>query len=480
MYNRVTHMFATIKNYFNRLNLVQQFMLISLIILILGMLGLGSWVGGQIKSGVINHAGATTALYLDSFVAPLLQELVDSDSISQDTVQSLSNLLSDTSLGQHIVSFKVWDPSGKLLYSTDRETIGKSFPLTRRLLQASNGVVSSEISYLDDQENADLGERYSALLETYSPILLSGTNQVIAVAEFYEALDDLESEIQITQRNSWLVVGSAMLLIYVLLSGFVHRVNQIIEFQRSELNTQVTQLSDLLIQNNQLSERVQSAAASVTTLNENNLRRIGSELHDGPLQELGLALLNVDTAIAHCETLQTGKTQAAVLIALEKIQASLQSTMKEIRSISAGLSLPHLNELCLEDVITRAVRAHTRRTGTRVDLNLDKLPEMSSMPVKITVYRLLQEALNNSYQHAGGIGQSVSVRRENGSILVEVVDQGKGFDIHQVTDPDDQLGLPGMRERVESLGGSFEMESVKDRGTRIIARLPIQATWRQG
>jgi hypothetical protein len=112
-------MTAAIKDFFERFNLFQQFMLISLIILILAMLSLGSWIEGQIKSAAINHAGATTALYLDSFVAPLLQELAEVDTVSQENIENLSNLLSDTPLGQHVVSFKVWDTSGKLIYSTD-------------------------------------------------------------------------------------------------------------------------------------------------------------------------------------------------------------------------------------------------------------------------------------------------------------------------------------------------------------------------
>jgi len=470
---------TAIKNFFERLNLVQQFMLISLVILILGMLGLGSWVSGQIKEDVIDHAGATTALYLDSFVAPLLQELSTADALSAETIQTLSSLLRDTPLGQHVVKIKVWDPSGKVLYSSNREEIGKSYPITQSLLQAQNGILSSEISHLDEIENADLGEIYPSLLETYSPILLRGTNQIIAVAEFYEPLDDLQGEIEVTQRKSWLIVGASMLVIYVLLSGFVRRANQIIASQRDKLNAQVVQLSELLTQNSQLNERVQRAAASVTTINEQNLRRIGSELHDGPLQDLGLALLNVDTAMAYCETPPEIRNPTGLLAALGKIQTSLQGAMKEIRSISAGLSLPHLKDLRLDEVVNRAVAAHMRRTGTRVELKLDELPDKSSTPVKITVYRLLQEALNNAYQHAGGTGQEVTVRRENGCILIEVVDHGQGFDVQQAVMPDVHLGLQSMRERVESLGGTFELKSVLNEGTRVFARLPIQGTWRQ-
>jgi signal transduction histidine kinase len=79
------------------------------------------------------------------------------------------------------------------------------------------------------------------------------------------------------------------------------------------------------------------------------------------------------------------------------------------------------------------------------------------------------------------VGQSeVNVSRDNGNIILEVVDHGPGLDVNQDNVPDGKLGLAGMRERVESLGGFFELESDKDEGTRVVAHLPLQATWRQG
>ena len=109
--------------------LAQRFMLASLIILIAGMAGIGVWVGNQIKSGVIHRTGATTALYVDSFVTPHLQELGTSGVLSAESQEQLSKLLQDTPMGQQIVTFKVWDPTGKVIYSTD-ETVGQSFPIS--------------------------------------------------------------------------------------------------------------------------------------------------------------------------------------------------------------------------------------------------------------------------------------------------------------------------------------------------------------
>src|SRR5689334_15111543 len=99
--------------------LAQRFMLASLIILIAGMAGIGIWVGDQIKNGVIHRTGATTALYVDSFVAPLLQELDSAGTLSPQRHEQLDKLLQDTPMGQQIVTLKVWNPTGKVVYSTD-------------------------------------------------------------------------------------------------------------------------------------------------------------------------------------------------------------------------------------------------------------------------------------------------------------------------------------------------------------------------
>ena len=122
--------------------LAQRFMLASLVILIVGMLGIGVWVGNEIKNGVIHRTGATTALYVDSFVAPLLQELGTTGTLSPQHNEQLSKLLQDSSMGQQIVTFRVWDPAGKVIYSTDKTALGKTFPVKEGLARAILGQVS--------------------------------------------------------------------------------------------------------------------------------------------------------------------------------------------------------------------------------------------------------------------------------------------------------------------------------------------------
>ncbi len=451
--------------------LAQRFMLASLIILVAGMAGVGVWVGNEIKNGVAHRTGATTALYVDSFVAPLLQELGNARAPSPKNMVQLSKLLQDTSMGQQIVSFKVWNPTGRVLFSTDQEAVGKTFPIEEGLAQALRGQVSSTISKLQKAENVPERAIRSELLETYSPVRLSGTNKVIAVAEFYQTVDALNQEVAVAQRRSWFVVGSATLVIYLLLAGFVRRASNTIESQRATLTSQVSRLTQLLSQNKELHDRVRRAAGSVATLNERFLRRIGAELHDGPAQDLGLVLLKLDALIGRCEQ---GQVTPVVVDELTSIQSSLQNAQKEIRGISTGLSLPQLVDLSVQETVIRAVRAHERRTGSRVELDIASVPEQAALPVKITIYRVLQEALNNAYRHAEGANQQIRVFMDGELLTLEVSDQGSGFVIQPSAVMNGHLGLAGMRERVESLGGHFEVKSEIGKGTWVMARLSLQ------
>jgi signal transduction histidine kinase len=460
-------------NLIRKLTLFQRFLLTGLVIMLAGMLGIGKWVEQQIMTRVVHNVGATTALYVDSFIAPYLQELGQGDSLSLDRVTHLSGLLQDSPMGQRIVAFKLWDTRGKLLYTTSQEAVGETYPMSEGLLRARIGEVSSEISELQDVENAFQGEQYDQLLETYSPVWLSGTDQIIAVAEFYQSTQDLERDMLVARRQSWIVVGTAIAIMYLLLTGFVRQAGKTIDRQQDELGQKVVQLTDLLNQNQELHDRVRNAAASVALLNESFLRRIGSELHDGPAQELGLSVLKLDSLIGRIESQKTTTIDDTLVDHLGGIQVSLQNALKEMRGIATGLSLPQLNTLSLPDTITRAVRNHERRTGTTVEVVLQELPEQIALPVKITVFRVLQEGLTNAFRHALGIGQKVSAYIDGDNLMLEISDSGPGFNPEKVANWEGHLGLNGMRERVESLSGRFTIYTEDGKGTRLVVCLPF-------
>ena len=97
------------------------------------------------------------------------------------------------------------------------------------------------------------------------------------------------------------------------------------------------------------------------------------------------------------------------------------------------------------------------------------------MVVRI-VQRFLNKTIGCDLDHANGVGQQVRVRYQNDFVLIEVSDKGPGFDINRPVESGERehLGLAGMRERVESLGGSFKIVSRKNHGTKVIAALSLQ------
>ena len=488
-------------NFLKRLSLAQRFMLASLIILVSGMFGIGQWIGQEIEAGVIHRTAATTALFVDSFVAPNLQELSGADVLSAEHIGALGRLLQHTPLGQHIAAFKVWNAGGRVLYSSNPASIGQVFSMNDSLARAWRGEVSARISDLEDAENLAERERDTRLLETYSPVRAVGTGQIIAVAEFYQTVDDLRTEVAAAQQRSWLVVAIATLVMYVLLYGFVRRASETIVRQQTELRTRVAQLTDLLAQNVTLHERVQRAAARTAALNERFLRRISAELHDGPAQDLALALLRFDLLEAGEQSRASGAMPTALnadptgqaagcygpapvtqrdagfggAISAEAIRSQVQLALQEVRAISTGLGLPQLSESTLAETLTRAIRAHERKTGTRVITSIRHVPAHTPLPLKITLYRVVQEALSNAYRHASGKGQQVQLDASDDRLTVEISDEGPGLDGVLAAGRDERLGLVGMRERVESLGGVFAIDSRPGQGTRIIAHLSIHA-----
>jgi len=458
---------------FARLSLSRQFLVASFPILIFGMLAIGWWVGITIERGVLNRLGGVTSHYVDSFVSPHLQHLTHADKLEDSHRAALSSLLSETPLGKKIVAFKIWGPGGRVLYSTDTTMIGRTFPIGEGLAAALAGNVHSEVSDLSGVENVSESRKWSRLIETYSPIHAEKLGTVIAAAEFYQTTDELFREIRAAQLRSWLVVAAVMLVMYLLIFGLVRRGSQTIDAQRRQLSDKVTELSSLAAQNAQLHDTVRRAAVNTTALNERYLRRLSADLHDGPGQDLALALMRFETLTDSMGKCPTGADRRrSPQEDFRAIHSALQSALTDLRSISLGLQLPEIDWLPSSEISGRAVRDFERKTGTRVTLTTTSDPAEISLPVRITLYRLIQESLANGFRHGGDSDQRVDVSNTDGQITVTVSDNGVGFDPRNGI-ADGHVGLEGMRERVQILGGSFQLQAAPGQGTVIRATLPV-------
>jgi signal transduction histidine kinase len=445
----------------------------SLVVLLAAMGLIGLWVSQQIEEGVVHRTAATTALYVDSLISQPAQDLGTSNQLSAASQQRIDWLLTGTPLGEQVLVFKLWDRDRRIVYSNTPALVGQASPPNNTNLdQALNGEVSSDLGDSEDLSEEQINVSVGNLLEIYSPVRdKSGT--VIAVAEFYYQASDLRAEINRAERNSWLVVAGGALLIYVVLGLFILRASRTIATQQDALAGQVERLTDLLGQNDELHERVRGAAARTTALNERFLRRFSSELHDGPAQEISLALLELDHAQAIVGTDGLASDERREMERnLVSVQESLRRALTDVRATSSGLLLPHLQDLTLNETVNHAVRAHRQRTRDAAEVRL--AADLPNLPLttKITAYRVIQEALANASRHAPGAKQTVIVDHAGDRVLIEVRDDGPGFDAAAASNGD-RLGLLGMRERVESLGGEFQIISDAT-GTRISAALPIE------
>jgi signal transduction histidine kinase len=452
---------------FRNLTLAQQFILAGFLVLVSGMLIIGFIVTSEIEEGVTRNTAASTALYMESFVAPRVQELANANTLSPAARRELDKILKDSELGKSIVSFKIWKEGGLIAYSSRPSIIGKTFPVTPNLRAAWKGEVTAEFDTLVDEEDALERARNMPLLEMYSPIRQAETGRIIAVAEFYETASQLRENLYFAGLQSWAVVAAVGFVMFAALSGIVTRGSRTIDRQRNLLQRRVNELSKLLSQNEGLRRRLENSSRRVTEVNEQYLRRIGADLHDGPAQLIGFSLLRLDSLRA---LLRRGTDSADGLAEADAIHDALREAMDEIRQLNAGLTLAKLEEMSLPEVLREITVAHERRTKTSVDLRIDDLPDQIGLPFKILIFRFVQEGLNNAFRHAGGKGQKVTCRVSGDCLEVTVSDEGPGFSVSGDAVESQRLGLYGLRERIESLGGTMRIESREGAGSELRMR----------
>jgi len=440
------------------LNLSQRYALASFFVLVVGASIIGLWLENKIQDGVVSNTAAATALYMDSFIAPLVQELATKDRLSLKNQKALDALLRNTAIGTRVVSMKIWKEGGLVAFSNRKTLIGKKFPPTENLKTAWKGVVAAEFNSLTDEEDRLERADNEPLLEMYSPIRNLETDRVICVAEFYQAAGELHQELFQAKLIGWIVVASVTMAMYLTLFGIVSGGSKTITTQAKSLERRVHELSSL-------GRRLEQASQRSVDISERVLRRIGSDLHDGPAQHLSIALLRMDAlgvTVANDACYRQEDHDNFM-----RIKGALGDALKETRNISAGLALPELEGLSVKQVLIKAAEAHMRRTGMNVDMNIGQLPHYVKQSIKICLYRVVQETLNNSFQHAGTKNASLRAKVDNRSLVVTSFDNGPGFVPSQIATSSDGLGLSGLRERIESLGGHFKLDSAPGKGTTI-------------
>ncbi len=222
------------------------------------------------------------------------------------------------------------------------------------------------------------------------------------------------------------------------------------------------QLERGLEENARARSNLQELSAKLVRAQENERRTLARELHDEVGQSLSAILMETENA-------ECAADFAEMRAHLSAVKQLAQKTVNEVRDLALLLRPSMLDDFGLAPALNWHAREMSKRTGLNlvlsVDENADDLPDEH----KTCIYRLVQEAVNNSARHANARTVEVAVKREADRVLLRVRDDGVGFDTRFTRG----LGLLGMEERVRRLGGSLQLDSQLGRGTLISAELPL-------
>lgn len=199
---------------------------------------------------------------------------------------------------------------------------------------------------------------------------------------------------------------------------------------------------------------------------ERERRAISRELHDEVGQSLSAMLLEVESLT------EMSNEDGGFRHGLQNIKMLAENCVNEVRNMALLLRPSMLDDLGLIAALEWQAREVSRRTGMLVETVSENVSDALSDEHRTCVYRIVQEALNNSSRHAYARNVRVVVRQEPNRLSVSIDDDGKGFDPSRLRG----LGLVGMNERVSQLGGELKVESDPARGTCLRVELPLPSS----
>jgi signal transduction histidine kinase len=218
----------------------------------------------------------------------------------------------------------------------------------------------------------------------------------------------------------------------------------------------------------------------VVTAQEKERRRLTMEVHDGPLQSLSVCTMVLDRVIRRHENDQKALVQAG----LRELRDGLTNAIAEVRGVLADLSPDVLSNYGLAPALRDYVGRFSGATGIGVNVSIAPTLDCMLRPdVELLVYRVAQEALSNVRKHARASRVEMALCLVDDELYMEISDDGVGFDIAAVLQPQhagEHLGLRSMRERIENAHGQLLVASEPGTGTRLEVRLPLNTLAHDG
>jgi len=350
-------------------------------------------------------------------------------------LQELDRAVRAGVLSDPVVRVKLWTPDGRVIYSDQKELQGKRFPLDEHKLEAlRTGQVVAESSDLAEAEHR-FERPAGRLLEVYLP--LQGQDGKRYLFETYQR----EGAVTSMGRDLWFELLPVLAVALVVL--FLLQLPAAWALVRREHRVRVEQ---------------EALLVSAIDSSEAERRRIAADLHDGVIQDLaGLAFSLAATR---------GKTpdQAGVETAERTVRQAVADLRKTLLEIAPPVGGPGLS------AALDALADPLRRSGIDVNVQID--PDLVVSPqAEALIVRAAQEALRNAARHSGAARVDVTASSGPETGILEVRDDGHGFDSSRVT-PAGHWGLVGMRERAASIGATLSVTSAPGKGTEVLLVAP--------
>jgi signal transduction histidine kinase len=216
-----------------------------------------------------------------------------------------------------------------------------------------------------------------------------------------------------------------------------------------------------------IQKSLRTASEKVLTAHEEERKRLARDIHDGLGQSMTAIKLNLQ--------MMNARTKTGEQITegwLPKLISEMSNSIEELRRVAAGLRPSFLEDVEIGDAFNWYGKQFQDKSG--IEVRVDAPVAIHTGPrVKEHLFRIYQEALSNIGKHADAGIVDVSLRRVGERLCLQIKDDGKGFDITEVAENKQGLGLSTIRERAELLSGVFDLKSAQGDGTRIRVEVPL-------
>jgi signal transduction histidine kinase len=227
----------------------------------------------------------------------------------------------------------------------------------------------------------------------------------------------------------------------------------------------------LLNQSRQMQEHLRHLTHRILTVQEEERREISRELHD----EIGETLTGINVRLANLKR-EAALNPTGITAKIARTQLLVKRSVTIVHRFAQKLRPALLDDLGLVPALRSFINGMMERTQIPIKLIYFEELELLDVKKRTVFYRVAQEALTNVARHAKAKAVHVTFRKRRRSVAMEIRDDGMAFKVESVifAKKSKHLGILGMRERVEMVGGTFKIESVPKRGTVISAEIPFK------